>query len=304
MTFAAVVVSYNRLPLLKKCLAALEGQTRRLDEIIVVDNGSTDGSADYVEQEHPSVTLFRTAKNLGGAGGFAWGVEIALARGHQAAWLMDDDAEPELDAAEPLVRVFETLEEKPTFLASLVTAGRGVFNERNPPVVSTDARRQTIAADHGGFAVQTATFVGVMVNLEVASKMALPMSDYFIWMDDSEYTHRLSDRGLAMVIPTSMVNHPDSQPVSNDMGPRLFYFVRNRLWYVRSRTSPIGIDMIDVLGLVVHALRQFPVARSKRAWFSAVARGFSEGALKRPRIQAPGELIASLSRAQRKAIGC
>jgi len=304
VTFAAVVVSYNRLPLLKKCLAALEGQTRRLDEIIVVDNGSTDGSADYVEQEHPSVTLFRTGKNLGGAGGFAWGVEIALAHGHQGAWLMDDDAEPELDAAEPLVRVFETLEEKPTFLASLVTAGRGVFNERNPPVVSTDAHRQTIAADHGGFAVQTATFVGVMVNLEVASKMALPMSDYFIWMDDSEYTHRLSDRGLAMVLPSSMVNHPDSQPVSKDMGPRLFYFLRNRLWYVRSRTSPVSVDVLDFLGLVVHSIRQFPVAVNKRVWVSSVWRGFSQGIFSRPRTQAPGDLLAGISADRREAIGC
>ena len=46
MKFAAVVVSYNRIELLKRCLDALEHQTRPLDEIIVFDNVPSAGSAD------------------------------------------------------------------------------------------------------------------------------------------------------------------------------------------------------------------------------------------------------------------
>lgn len=302
MTFAAVVVSYNRRELLEKCLTALENQTRPLDEIIVVDNGSTDGSAEYVAEHHPDVFLFRTGSNLGGAGGFAWGVEIALAHGHEGAWLMDDDAEPELDAVAPLIEAFETVSPTPSFVASLVTAGRGKYNRRNPPVISHDAERQVVAHAHGGIAIDTATFVGVMVNLRLAAKTHLPLSDFFIWLDDSEYTHRLSRHELALVLPASMINHPDNAPVSNDMGGRLFYFLRNYLWYIRERQGKLSTDMLDRAGLVIHAVKQFPVAADKKLWATSVAKGFTQGLFARPRRQKPGALLATLAPEERARV--
>lgn len=304
MKFAAVVVSYNRLDLLKGCLNALEHQSRPLDEIIVVDNGSTDGSDVYVEQNYPNVTLFRTGQNLGGAGGFSWGIEIALAHGHDGAWLMDDDAKPEHDAVEPLIQRFESMEPEPAFLASLVTAGRGVFNMCNLPVISTDAEKQVEASKLGGIAIDTATFVGVMVNLHFAARTHLPLGDFFIWLDDSEYTYRLSRKGLAMTIKESQVNHPDNKPISNDMGPRLFYFARNRIWLRKERDSAFSTGLVDILGLTHHCVNQFFVAKDKLGWLRCVARGYWLGFSTRPRHMRPGALLASLTPQQRATIGC
>lgn len=304
MTFAAVVVSFNRIGLLKECLAALENQTRALDEIIVVDNGSTDGSADYVSREHPDVTLFRTGKNLGGAGGFAWGVDIALAHGHDGVWLMDDDARPEVDAAAPLISLFESMDPEPTFLASLVTAGRDKFNVRNPPGVSSDPEKQVLANKLGGIAIDTATFVGVMINLHDAAKTHLPLADFFIWMDDAEYTFRLSRKGLALAVPSSQVNHPDNKPVSNDMAGRLFYFVRNRLWFIKERPHSFGDDALEVERLIQNCLQQLLVAKDKTLWAQSVSKGLWQGATKRPRHQRPGSLLATLTDEERSAIGC
>lgn len=294
MTFAAVVVSYNRLELLKKCLAALHAQTRPLDEIIVVDNGSTDGAAAYVENEYPSVTLFKTGVNLGGAGGFAWGVEIAMARGHSGAWLMDDDAEPEPDAVAPLINLLETQDPAPAFVASLVTAGRGVFNKRNPAVISTDAERQVVAHSWGAVAVDTVPFVGVMINLDVAAQTDLPVSDYFIWMDDSEYTARLSRERISVMLPESMINHPDTGLLSNDMGARLFYFLRNRIWYLKSKKPPVSHAALEIVSLVLHSCKQLIVSSNKKLWFTSVVRGFALGLFTRPRTQKPGDLLRTL----------
>lgn len=304
MSFAAVVVSYNRIELLKKCLRSLENQTRPLDEIIVVDNGSTDGSADYVQKEHSQLTLFRTGQNLGGAGGFAWGIEIALAHNHEGAWVMDDDAEPELDAFAPLADRFESTTPRPAVLASLVTAGRGVFNRRNPPVISTDAEKQMLANQAGGVAIDTATFVGVLINLREAATTHLPLSDFFIWIDDSEYTYRLSRRGLAMVVRESQVNHPDNNPVSSDMGARLFYYVRNMLWFIRERDSTPAANALSTLGVMIHCLKQFLVSTNKMLWLRSVVKGTWEGVFRRPRHQPPGTLLATLTAAQRQAIHC
>lgn len=304
MRFAAVVVSYNRLELLKKCLDSLANQTRPLDEIIVVDNGSTDGSADFVAETYPDFTLFRTGENLGGAGGFAWGIEIAIAHGLDGAWLMDDDGEPELDAAEALIAAFEAMDPEPAYVASLVTAGRGITNRRNVPVVSSDAARQVEASRHGGIAVDTTTFVGVMINLHRAARTHLPMLDYFIWLDDFEYTHRLSREALAMAVPASMINHPDGNSQKVDMGPRLFYYTRNRLWFLREHQPKLVARAVSYAGMVVLNLRQLPLAKDKKQWASCFARGFWEGFTRKPRHLAPGSLLATLSPAQRSAIGC
>lgn len=304
VSFAAVIVSFNRLDYLKKCLSALENQTRRLDEIIIVENGSTDGSLEYIAEHHSSATVFRPGKNLGGAGGFAWGIEIAIAHGHEGAWLMDDDAEPELDAAEPLIAKFESMSPKPAFLASLVTAGRGTFNTRNPPVVSKDARKHVLANELGGIAIDAATFVGVMVNLEDAAKTHLPFSDFFIWIDDSEYTHRLSNGSFAMTIKESQVNHPVAKGIGEDMGSRIFFHIRNSLWFIRERQGTMASKIIDAAALVQHSLMQGLRARSKKDWLVAVAKGYWQGITSRPTRQMPGDLLASLSAEQRAEIGC
>ena len=303
MTFAAVVVSYNRIDLLKKCLVALESQTEPLDEIIVVENGSTDGSADYVRENHPGVTLFETGKNLGGAGGFAWGLDISMAKGHEAAWLMDDDAEPELDAFAPLKEAFGGIEPRPSVLASLVTNGRDVFNTRNPPVITTDAKRHMDANAVGGVAIDTATFVGVLVNLDLARETHLPFVDFFIWIDDSEYTHRLSRMGLAMTVPASMVNHPVAKGTTADMGPRLYYHIRNNLWYLREKEADRNSKIIGLAGLAIQTLEQALKAENKLGWASAAARGWFHGATRRPRRIAPGGLVETLPQDGRQALG-
>lgn len=89
---AAVVVTYNRLPLLRQCLAALTSQTALGLTIFLIDNASTDGTAEAVAaMTLPNLVYRNTGKNLGGAGGFAYGVREAALAGYDALWLMDDE---------------------------------------------------------------------------------------------------------------------------------------------------------------------------------------------------------------------
>lgn len=89
MKVAAVVVTYNRKELLRECLQALLNQTRPLDEIIVVDNASTDGTDQMIPEEFPQITHVRLPENIGGAGGFHEGMKLAYEKGHDWIWVMD-----------------------------------------------------------------------------------------------------------------------------------------------------------------------------------------------------------------------
>ena len=104
VTVAAVVVTWNRLDLLREALPAVLGQTRPPDRVIVVDNASTDGTPAAVRADFPGVDLVSLPRNTGGAGGFAYGLALAQAAGAGLAWLMDDDTVPEPGALGALLQ--------------------------------------------------------------------------------------------------------------------------------------------------------------------------------------------------------
>ena len=293
LSVAAVVVSFNRRDLLRKCLVALQSQDRQPDEIILIDNGSTDGSPDMVRNEFPDVSVFEPGGNLGGAGGFAWGLELAMARNHDAAWLMDDDAEPFTDSLGHLVEAMEAAPVRPGFVSALVVNDKGSPNEGHLPVISTSSADQLVAREVGGLAVENASFVGVLIDLHAASRMPLPYADFFIWFDDAEYTRRLAAGSFGMVIPSSRILHPQKAN-QVDMGARLFYYVRNFLWMSRLDPRPRTLfrnPVIDFLGLLKLTFIQGTRAADKRVWASAAVRAFAEGVFRTPRKVMPGELL-------------
>jgi len=100
---AAVIVTYNRKAMLQRCLRALCTQTAGVPELWVIDNASTDGTAELVAQLNlPTMHYYNTGKNLGGAGGFACGIQQAACSGAEYLWIMDDDCLPEPDALQQL----------------------------------------------------------------------------------------------------------------------------------------------------------------------------------------------------------
>ena len=98
---SVVTVNYNGAELLGKLLDSLRGQTYQPREILVVDNGSTDGSVELVQQGYPEVRLIRLDTNSGFTGGNNAG--ILAARGDLIA-LINNDAEPDRSWLEELVR--------------------------------------------------------------------------------------------------------------------------------------------------------------------------------------------------------
>ncbi|RPA59533.1 glycosyltransferase family 2 protein [Gordonia oryzae] len=91
----AVVVTHRRPELLAASLAVLASQTRPVDHIVVVDNADEEVVAELVAAQPVPTTYLGSARNLGGAGGFALGMLHALALGADWVWCADDDGRPE-----------------------------------------------------------------------------------------------------------------------------------------------------------------------------------------------------------------
>lgn len=89
-----IIVTYNGLPWLERCLGSVASQVvpgTQVD-IFVVDNDSTDGSADFVEARFPQVRLMRCAENLGFAAANNLGFEYAMRKGYDYVYLLNQDA--------------------------------------------------------------------------------------------------------------------------------------------------------------------------------------------------------------------
>ena len=232
----AVVVTWNRLALLRESLDALLGQTRPPEVVVVVDNASTDGTAAAVAAEHPDVDLLVLRRNTGGAGGFAAGLQRALER-HAAdhVWLLDDDTVPTPGALEALLGARAgAAGPPPALVASRVVWHDGRDHPMNTPRRAPLARRRAraAAAGTGCQPVRSASFVSVLVDAVAARAVGLPLADYFLWNDDFEYTTRLLRGRLGLRCPASVVEHRtrtfgDSEA---DPGPRFYYEVRNKVW--------------------------------------------------------------------------
>ena len=107
MKLSIVIPNWNGIDWLADCLDAALAQTVPA-EIIVVDNGSHDGSIELLRDHYPQVQLIARDKNYGFTGGTNPGFEAGIAAGMDAVALMNNDAIPAADWLEQLVTTLES----------------------------------------------------------------------------------------------------------------------------------------------------------------------------------------------------
>ncbi len=231
----AVVVTCNRKQLLGEALAALCGQTVPLANVIVVDNASTDGTAEMVNREFPQIRLIRLTRNMGGAGGFCAGMKRAYDSGADWLWLMDDDTITEPTTLEELLRVPHLFApaSRPLLLASKVIWTDGSLHYMNPvrtKLQDLEALYRSVA--RATLSIRSATFVSCLVHRELVTRYGLPIADYFIWGDDTEYTARVLRENFGVMVPASIAMHKTARKhTALDAPPdRYYYHVRNIVW--------------------------------------------------------------------------
>lgn len=242
----AVIVTYNRKELLRECLEKVRQQQNAGADILVFDNASTDGTREMMGglEDGNTVRYHREEKNLGGAGGFCRGMEIAVLLGYKYLWLMDDDTQPRPDALEKLLSADRRLGGRYGFLASRVLWTDGSVCAMNRQRVSLfrdvkdDANRPE--------KVIMSSFVSLFIRSSVVCQAGLPIREFYIWSDDWEYTRRISRRMDCFLIPESVVVHAmkSNKPVNiaTDLPeriPRYKYFYRNDVVLFR-REGPKG----------------------------------------------------------------
>lgn len=287
----AVVVTFNRRALLERLLDVLI-TTQQLAEIVVVDNASTDGTGEWLASRAPGadsvpVHAVTLDSNKGGAGGFHEGLRLAMERGADLAWLMDDDGVPQPGCLDRL------LEHEADFWGPAVLAeqdpSRLCFPIRLPgraQVVHAMADAEAEAAQHGGVLHDIVIpFNGVLVTRDLVERIGLPREEFFIWGDDHEYRLRAEKAGARIL---TVVDAHFLHPATDDLGtPMAFgrttynHTPSDLKHYCMARNNVVNLrdyrGWVFVLAFVLKTLWFYAFTRPSPARLRLSAEGITAG---------------------------
>lgn len=291
MNVIAVVVTYNRYELLKECLGMFHGMSVKPSKVIVVDNASTDGTSVFLEQmgKDPLYKIVTLEKNIGGAGGFSYGIRLAVEEGCDWVWLMDDDTIPGVDSLELLC----------DRVASDSTIGfassRVVWTDGNDHAMNIPKFAQGEEGVEGCKFLDSASFVSLMVRSSVVKNIGLPYKEFFIWVDDTEYTQRIVRAGYkGIFVNDSIVVHKtkdnygpiiETAPVSTAW--KFYYGQRNSMFLHRFKFGNgvwFFIKELNHLRLVMRGIGRRPKCERK-VFKKFVKKGFWDGLFFKPKVE-------------------
>ncbi len=230
---SVVVVNLNRRELLRKCLESLLAQTDAELEVIVVDNGSTDGSAACVDTEFPGIRLIRNRDNKGFCAANNQG--IAIARGEFVA-LLNNDAEADAGWLAAMVKVAG---EKPVGMVAckILVHGDEKRIDKVGHLIYPDGQnrgRGTGCLDQGQFdrveEVLWPDGCAALYRKEMLDQIGGFDEDFFAYADDAELGLRARIAGWTCIYtPHALVRHHRGNTLGVGSVKRLKLIERNRV---------------------------------------------------------------------------
>ncbi len=231
----AVVVTYNRNGLLSECITALRNQTRHLDAILVVNNGSTDSTEQWLKSQKD--VFFITQNNVGSAGGFNTGIDWAFKNHYSWIWCMDDDGYPKEDALENLLKADD---------GNLRLLNCAVINKEDKKsfVWKTQQYKTLDEVDVNIIEGIGHPFNGTLLNRRIVERVGVPKTKLFLWGDETEYYYRITKTNQIPVctVADSIHYHPATafsvkQEWDYTQGWKMYYYIRNRFHVHQAKFS-------------------------------------------------------------------
>lgn len=285
-------MAYNALNVLPRQIEALLAQTHPLQEIVVVDNASSDGTDTMLAERYPQVTVLRMLENLGAAGAWAAGLSYAVQKGYDWVWTFDDDSVPEAKGLETLLHGVETLGATEAEVGMVATLP--VDRETGcsyPPMLwlngfvkgSVELLQQPV------WLADLVIASGCMVRRGMVEQIGLPRADFFMDVFDIEYSIRARSRGYKIAVITDAklthdvgrtrkINFAGYRRLWMNQPPWREYYISRNLAYLAWRLYPnLATKMSIARYLAVHLAQVLSFSSDGVACAIRMIQGFGDG---------------------------
>lgn len=251
MRILAHIHTFNDADIIDRTIEAILSQTRPVDGILVVDNGSTDGTLCQESIKH--ATVLRHGENLGTSGAVVSGMQFAIEHNYDWIWIFDADSIVQPDALEKLLGLYASwprpLQDEVAFLACLPRNQRdgrpyhgGIFTSRGIALMDP-------SSEQPDYPCHITIWSGCLYRVAAVCQIGLPNQDYVLDWGEFEYGARvMRARFRGFIHQDAVLEHnirgsPSLHPIDVRIGRttatfyefppiRCYYMCRNTLYFV------------------------------------------------------------------------
>jgi len=250
VTTAIVLLNWNSGDMTTECIRSLLKMTAESYEIIVVDNGSQDGSVEYLRGQFPAITILPQEHNLGFAAGCNVGIKLALEKGVKFVSLLNNDTVVDPQFLTELERVADEHPEAAVIspkiyfwdMPNRLWWAGGVFSLWTG--IAKHIGRKEV--DRGQFErnadVDWATGCAALIRSEVLEQVGLFDESFFAYSEDLDFSLRIKKAGYKIwYAPNARLWHKEGVVCRKNVGEylRKFLSTRNLLFVMRRHARRI-----------------------------------------------------------------
>jgi GT2 family glycosyltransferase len=291
---AVVVLNWNGYEDTAACVISLQQATYANLQIILVDNGSTDGSAEKLERTFPGLTLIKLAQNGGYAAGNNAGIRAALAQAADYILVLNNDTTVEKGFLNPMVQAAErdpaigivTCKVYYRSEPNRIYAAGGTFkrwlctgiNDRQWEIDVQGANHQESERE-----ITFAPGCAQLIRRSVFEKIGLLDERFFLYFEDLEFSRRVNESFRLIYVPGAGIYHKSGAGTkwASYTPTYLYYHTRNRLWVFKEepwfyRAYVLGFTVLNALAktlVIIHSRQD----NGLRGRIRAIWRGVKDG---------------------------
>lgn len=242
-----IIVNWNGFEDTSECLQSIKKIDYPNYEIIVVDNGSRDNSAERIKEEFPHVILIKNKTNLGFAEGNNVGIRYALSSSVDYLFILNNDTVVDPKVLSVLVEVGERD-------PSIGVLGSKVYNFNKPKVLCFAGSKinwETGIAQHTGMneedsgqydkttEVDRLSGCAMIIKRKVIEDIGCFDRRFFLYYEETDLCNRARQFGYKIVfVPDSIIWHKVSRSAGGEKSPLMtYYLARNRLLFLRKNNK-------------------------------------------------------------------
>jgi GT2 family glycosyltransferase len=280
---AIVVLNWNGWRDTLECLASLEKLNYPNYEVVVVDNGSTDGSQTMIRDAYPGITVLEMGDNLGFAVANNYAIRYAINEGADFLWLLNNDTVVDTEALNALIT--EAVSDRRVGMVGSKIKWYyqpDTIGNAGGAISTSTARTWLVGAGEADVGqwdmprdVDWVSGCSMLASKELVEDVGLLDRRFFLFFEETDWAIRARQKGWRVRYqPKSTVWHKVSSSVKRDSPNMVFHFARSSVLFAKKHAASRFLLSLGMTA-VFWVLR--PLLRGSLAAASAGVRGLISG---------------------------